>query len=103
MSNVIYSGRLLLCIIPSADADPLHSVKWHPKQPDTLAVASETKMYLLDLADAARTFRGEPLPQGELNRISQVFSVPSVSPTSSFSSIFFILFYFIFATAPGRI
>ncbi|KAG1835694.1 hypothetical protein EV424DRAFT_1358313 [Suillus variegatus] len=70
-------GRLLLCIVPSADADPLHSVKWHPKQPDTLAVASETKMYLLDLADAARTFRGEPLPQVELNRISQVFSVPS--------------------------
>lgn len=70
-------GRLLLCIIPSADADPLHSVKWHPKQLDTLAVASETKMYLLDLADAARTYRGEPLPQVELNHISQVFTVPS--------------------------
>ncbi|KAL4065366.1 hypothetical protein J3A83DRAFT_4375900 [Scleroderma citrinum] len=70
-------GRLLLCIIPSADADPLHSVKWHPKQPDTLAVSSETKMYLLDLADAARTYRGEPLPQVELNHISQVFTVPS--------------------------
>ncbi|KAH0830388.1 hypothetical protein J3R83DRAFT_1782 [Lanmaoa asiatica] len=70
-------GHLLLCIVPSADADPLHSVKWHPKQADTLAVASETKMYLLDLADAARTFRGEPLPQVELNRISQVFSIPS--------------------------
>ncbi|KAH7889916.1 hypothetical protein F5I97DRAFT_1998295 [Phlebopus sp. FC_14] len=70
-------GHLLLCVVPSADADPLHSVKWHPKQPDTLAVASETKMYLLDLADAARTYRGDPLPQVELNRISQVFSVPS--------------------------
>lgn len=82
-------GRLLLCVIPSADADPLHSVKWHPKQPDTLAVTSETKMYLLDLADAARTYRGEPLPQVELNHISQVFAVPSVgvqlhtSPLSS--------------------
>lgn len=73
-----FRGRLLLCIIPSADADPLHSVKWHPKQLDTLAVASETKMYLLDLADAARTYRGEPLPQVELNHISQVFTVPSV-------------------------
>ncbi|KAI6043065.1 hypothetical protein EDC04DRAFT_2866440 [Pisolithus marmoratus] len=70
-------GRLLLCVVASADADPFHSVKWHPKQPDTLAVASETKMYLLDLADAARTYRGEPLPQVELNRISQVFTVPS--------------------------
>jgi len=93
---MIYSGRLLLCIIPSADVDPLHSVKWHPKQPDTLAVASETKMYLLDLADAARTFRGEPLPQGELNRISQVFSVPSVSPASSFSGIFSSFFFCFF-------
>ncbi|KAF8558471.1 hypothetical protein OG21DRAFT_1405181 [Imleria badia] len=70
-------GHVLLCIVPSADADPLHSVKWHPKQVDTLAVASETKMYLLDLADAARTFRGEPQPQVGLDRISQVFSIPS--------------------------
>ncbi|KAG9318257.1 hypothetical protein JVU11DRAFT_339 [Chiua virens] len=70
-------GHLLLCIVPSADADPLHSVKWHPKQADTLAVASETRMYLLDLAEAARAFRGEPQPQVELNRISQVFSIPS--------------------------
>ncbi|KAI9569057.1 hypothetical protein HD554DRAFT_2255678 [Boletus coccyginus] len=70
-------GHILLCIVPSADADPLHSVKWHPKQADTLAVASETRMYLLDLADAARTFRGEPQPQVGLDRISQVFSIPS--------------------------
>ncbi|KAG6379129.1 hypothetical protein JVT61DRAFT_11566 [Boletus reticuloceps] len=70
-------GHILLCIVPSADADPLHSVKWHPKQADTLAVASETKMYLLDLADAARTFRGEPQPQIGLDRISQAFSIPS--------------------------
>jgi hypothetical protein len=70
-------GHILLCIVPSADADPLHSVKWHPKQADTLAVASETKMYLLDLAEAARTFRGEPQPQVGLDRISQVFSIPS--------------------------
>ena len=97
---MICSGRLLLCIVPSADADPLHSVKWHPKQPDTLAVASETKMYLLDLADAARTFRGEPLPQGELNRISQVFSVPSVSHFISCSSAMSSPF---FVTAPGRV
>ncbi|KAH7918211.1 hypothetical protein BV22DRAFT_1200056 [Leucogyrophana mollusca] len=70
-------GHLLLCIVPSSDTDPLHSVKWHPKQLDTLAVASDSKMYLLDLTDAAHIYRGEPLPQTELNRISQVFSVPS--------------------------
>ncbi|EIW85394.1 hypothetical protein CONPUDRAFT_118217 [Coniophora puteana RWD-64-598 SS2] len=70
-------GHLLLCIMPTLDSEPLQSVKWHPKQPDTLAVASEMKMYLLDLMDAARIFRGDPLPQSELHRISQVFSSPS--------------------------
>ncbi|KAH7914946.1 hypothetical protein BJ138DRAFT_1078241 [Hygrophoropsis aurantiaca] len=70
-------GHLLLCIVPSPDVDPLHSVKWHPKQLDTLAVASDSKMYLLDLTDAAHIYRGEPLPQTELARISQVFSIPS--------------------------
>ena len=74
------SGQLLLCIPPPMDsADVLHSVKWHPKQPDTLAVASESKIYLVDLSDAARMFRGQPVPQTELHRTSQVFSVPSVS------------------------
>jgi hypothetical protein len=62
------------------DSDALHSVKWHPKQPDTLAVASESKIFFVDLSDAARMFRGQPVPQTELYRISQVFSVPSVSP-----------------------
>jgi hypothetical protein len=73
------SGQLLLCIPPALDSDALHSVKWHPKQPDTLAVASESKIFLVDLSDAARMFRGQPVPQTELHRISQVFSVPSVS------------------------
>ena len=71
------------------DSDALHSVKWHPKQPDTLAVASESKIFLVDLSDAARMFRGQPVPQAELHRISQVFSVPSVRLwiESFFSSI----------------
>ena len=75
------SGHILLRILQSVDADPLHSVKWHPKQADTLAVSSETKMYLFDLADAARTFRA---PQVGLDRISQVFSIPRkrISPLS---------------------
>jgi hypothetical protein len=56
-------------------------------------------MYLLDLADAARTFRGEPLPQVELNRISQVFSVPSVSLIASY----FWGAFSSFVTALGRV
>jgi hypothetical protein len=74
-----HRGQLLLCVPPASDSDALHSVKWHPKQPDTLAVASESKIYLVDLADASRISKGQPFPQSELHRISQMFSVPSVS------------------------
>lgn len=72
------SGHLLLCVAPDTLGDALHSVKWHPKQSDTLAVASGSKIFLLELGVVARTFRGSPLPQSELHRIAQVFSVPSV-------------------------
>ena len=41
--------------------DPLHAVKWHPQQPDLVAVASETNVYLLNIADAAHVFEGSPL------------------------------------------
>jgi len=70
-------GHLLLCIAPGALGDGLHSVKWHPKQSDTLAVASGSKIFLLELGVVARTFRESPLPQADLHRIAQVFAVPS--------------------------
>ncbi|KDQ60636.1 hypothetical protein JAAARDRAFT_31601 [Jaapia argillacea MUCL 33604] len=75
-------GRLLLCVQPSGDADALHTVKWHPKEPEVLAVASETKIYLINVADAAHEFGGDPIPQSELHRIGQVF--PMSSPLISF-------------------
>jgi WD40 repeat protein len=70
-------GQLLLCVGPGALGEGLHSVKWHPKQSETVAVASDSKIFLLELGIVARTFRGTPLPQAELHRIAQVFSVPS--------------------------
>lgn len=78
MTESLFSGRILLCVLPSNDADPLHSVKWHPKQPDTLAVASETNIYLVNIHEAANGFGGEPIVQADLHRIGQVFPVPSV-------------------------
>ncbi|KAJ7867268.1 hypothetical protein B0H13DRAFT_2559946 [Mycena leptocephala] len=45
-------GQLLLCVPPvgsDSASDALHSVKWHPKEPNTLAVASQSKVYLIDL------------------------------------------------------
>ncbi|PIL23859.1 hypothetical protein GSI_13610 [Ganoderma sinense ZZ0214-1] len=70
-------GRVMLCVYPQTDAEPLHAVKWHPQQPDLVAVASDTGVYLLNITEAAHVFGGEPISQNELHRIGQVFSVPS--------------------------
>lgn len=64
--------------MPGSLEDALQSVKWHPKQRDTLAVASGSNIFLLELGIVARTFRGSPLPLTELHRIANVFFVPSV-------------------------
>ncbi|KAH8117243.1 hypothetical protein DFH11DRAFT_1724294 [Phellopilus nigrolimitatus] len=75
-------GKLLVCIVPSNDFEPLHSVKWHPKDLDTLAVASDSNIYLLNVADAANVFRGTPFTQDDLRRVAQIFTV--ASPLISF-------------------
>ncbi|KAJ7702347.1 hypothetical protein B0H17DRAFT_1043830 [Mycena rosella] len=72
-------GQLLLCVPPvgsDSASDALHSVKWHPKEPDTLAVASQSKVYLIDLTNI-HSLRGQPIPQSDLPHISQAFSIPS--------------------------
>ncbi|KAH9854093.1 hypothetical protein C2E23DRAFT_82041 [Lenzites betulinus] len=70
-------GTVMLCIYPQGDLEPLHSVKWHPQQPDLVAVASDTNVYLVNVVDAAKTFRGEPTSQLDLNEVAHVFSSPS--------------------------
>ncbi|EIN07714.1 hypothetical protein PUNSTDRAFT_126674 [Punctularia strigosozonata HHB-11173 SS5] len=70
-------GRILLCVFPALDGEALHSVKWHPKQANTVAVASETKIYLINIEEAAHLFGGDPVPQNELQRVGDVFSIPS--------------------------
>ncbi|KAJ7756874.1 hypothetical protein DFH07DRAFT_919930 [Mycena maculata] len=72
-------GQLLLCVPPvglDSASDALHSVKWHPKEPDTLAVASQNKVYLIDLTNI-HSLRGQPVQQLDLPHISQVFSIPA--------------------------
>ncbi|KAF7295306.1 hypothetical protein MIND_01069900 [Mycena indigotica] len=72
-------GQILLCVPPlgvDSSLDPLHSVKWHPKEPDTLAVASQSKLYLIDLGNI-HSFRGSPIPQAELPHIAQSFNIPA--------------------------
>jgi hypothetical protein len=91
--HLSFSGQLLLCVPPvgsDAASDALHSVKWHPKEPDTLAVASQSKVYLIDLTNI-HSLRGQPIPQGDLPHISQAFSIPSVSIDFLPRAIFLIL------------
>lgn len=63
--------------------DPLHAVKWHPQQPELVAVASETNLYLINITEALHIFGGEPIPQSELHRVGQIFSASAVSQTRS--------------------
>ncbi|KAJ7132530.1 hypothetical protein C8R44DRAFT_978066 [Mycena epipterygia] len=72
-------GQVLLCVPPvgsDSASDALHSVKWDPKEPNTLAVASLRKVYLIDLTHI-RSLRGQPVQQLDLPRLSQVFSIPA--------------------------
>lgn len=68
-----------MCVVPAqGHQSGLKSVKWHPKQPDTLAVASETRIHLINVNEAAKMFRNEPISQMDLHQIGQAFQVPSV-------------------------
>ncbi|KAI9458037.1 hypothetical protein F5148DRAFT_1221565 [Russula earlei] len=70
-------GKILLCVLPSGGQEALHSVKWHPKQYNIVAVASENDIYVLNIFDAARFFDGEPIIQSELHRFVQSIRMPA--------------------------
>lgn len=65
--------------MPSVGQEALHSVKWHPKQYNTVAVASENDIYVLNILEAARFFDGEPINQSDLHRFVQSIRMPAVS------------------------
>ncbi|KAK2467049.1 hypothetical protein APHAL10511_001307 [Amanita phalloides] len=69
-------GHLLLCVPPSGEYEPLHSVKWHPKDPEKLAVASDSRIYLIDLANT-QGFQNKPVSHAELHILGQMFTIPS--------------------------
>ena len=77
------SGKILLCVLPSLGQEALHSVKWHPKQYNTVAVASENDIYVLNISEAARFFDGEPIIQSDLHRFVQSVRMPAVSSIST--------------------
>ena len=59
--------------------EALRAVKWHPKEPDTLAVASDNKVYVIDLANVAVLH--QPIVHSELPHIANIYHVPSVCET----------------------
>jgi hypothetical protein len=72
-----FSGTLILCVPPTNTPEALRSVKWHPKDPDTLAVASDNKVYAIDLANT-HALSKLPLAHADLHHLGQVFTVSSV-------------------------
>ena len=74
------SGTLILCVPPITTLEALRSVKWHPKDPDTLAVASDNKIYVINLANT-HALSKLPLDHADLHHLGQVFTVPSVCQT----------------------
>ncbi|KAF8527056.1 hypothetical protein JB92DRAFT_2699369 [Gautieria morchelliformis] len=72
------AATLLVCVAPAlGHQSGLKSVKWHPKQPDTLAVASDTRIHLINVNDAVKAFRSEPITQMDLHQLGQAVQVPS--------------------------
>ncbi|KAN0128472.1 hypothetical protein V8E53_013679 [Lactarius tabidus] len=70
-------GKILLCVLPSMGQEALHSVKWNPKHQDTVAVASENDIYVLNINEASRMFDGEPIVQSDLHRFVQSIRMPA--------------------------
>lgn len=84
ITNDLSRGTILLCVQPphpdsseqGVTEAPLHLAKWHPQDPDTLAVASENRLYLINLSSVA-VLQGHPVPQYDLHHVSHVFIIPT--------------------------
>jgi len=68
----------LLCVAPSEES-PLKVVKWHPTQLNTLAVGSDSEIFLVNVEDAIGEFNGRAITQNELSRVGSVYGVVAVS------------------------
>ncbi|KAG8981882.1 hypothetical protein FRC05_000024 [Tulasnella sp. 425] len=70
-------SRIILHVPPPLDAPGFKVVKWHPKQSNLLAVASEQDIFLLNIEEAYQAFGSEGVSQDELAKVATVFSIPS--------------------------
>jgi hypothetical protein len=61
---VIRSVSRLLCVSPSS----IQRIKWHPEEPNTLAVATETKIFLVNLDKARASYTKAPITKKRLTK-----------------------------------
>ena len=67
-----------MSVQPSQGNGAIKSVRWHPRQPDTLAVASENRVHLLNVDEIHRMYMNESISPSEFLNIGQYFQVASV-------------------------
>jgi hypothetical protein len=83
-------GKLLLTVAPTFKSETLKSVQWHPEESDTVAVASDSKIYVIDIAKAFEFFGSNPVNLIDLRQVGHVIFLSSVSarnmPNRNFSS-----------------
>lgn len=81
------SGRLLLCVPPTTEPrEAIRAVKWHPKDPNMLAIAAEDRIFVIDLTNTI-ALHGQPLPHSDLHHIGQLFTVENVSVFDSSQTV----------------
>ena len=75
-------GRIIFHVLPlpPTGSSGLRLVKWHPKDPDTFALASHSHIYLMNLSITLRMYQS--VHPSDLDQISQVFA--SGSPIAAF-------------------
>ena len=78
-------------MLPPQEYEPLRSVKWHPQLGDSLAVASDSNIYLLDVREAAAGTGAMTITQADLPRFSHVFSMTSVGRALFYGTTFYHL------------
>ncbi|KAH8109552.1 hypothetical protein DFH11DRAFT_1626783 [Phellopilus nigrolimitatus] len=55
-----FPASFLFTLFLLTNSSCYHLFKWHPKDPDTLAMASDSNIYLLNVADTANILRDTP-------------------------------------------
>jgi len=66
-----------MSVEPAQGTSAIKSLKWHPKQPDTLAVASENRIHLVNVDEIHRTYLTDSIHPIDFLSIGQSFQVPA--------------------------